>query len=71
MRAASVELGELVLGTSQADLQTFDLAEPAFALGFGDAGDEVVQDLLKAAALGWVWPKERATNTSMFMNTRD
>jgi hypothetical protein len=30
--------------------------------GFGDAGDEVVAELLKAAALGRVRPEERAMN---------
>ncbi len=39
---ASTEPGELVLGAGQADAEPFCLAEPAFAFGFGDAGDEVV-----------------------------
>lgn len=30
---APVELAEFLLSASQADLQAFDLAEPAFALG--------------------------------------
>ena len=34
---APIELAELLLGASQADLETFDLAEPAFRLGFGSA----------------------------------
>ena len=33
-----VELGKLVLGPGQADLGYFDLAEPAFTFGLGDAG---------------------------------
>jgi hypothetical protein len=33
-----VELGEFVLGAGEADLEAFDLAEPAFVLGLGDAG---------------------------------
>ena len=41
----SVGLGQFVLGAGQADLESFDLAGPAFALGFGDAGVEVVADL--------------------------
>ena len=40
--AASVDLGELVVGASEADVQSFDFAEPAFVFGFGDARDEVV-----------------------------
>ena len=46
---AAVDLGELVLGASEADLESFDFAEPAFdfaepafVFGFGDAGGEVV-----------------------------
>lgn len=39
---APIELAELLPGASQADLETFDLAEPAFRLGFGDSGDQVV-----------------------------
>jgi hypothetical protein len=46
---APVELAEFLLSASQADLQAFDLAEPAFALGLSDAGDEVVADLLQPA----------------------
>jgi hypothetical protein len=38
---ASSDLGEFVLGAGEADLQSFDLSEPAFAFGLGDAGGEV------------------------------
>ncbi|MER5532582.1 hypothetical protein [Streptomyces mirabilis] len=62
-------MSELVFGAGQADPESFDLAEPAFALGLGDEGNEVVADLLQPAALCWVRPEERATNTSVFMNT--
>lgn len=51
---APIELTELLLGASQADLETFDLAEPAFHLGFGDSGDQVVADLGKPRPLGQV-----------------
>jgi hypothetical protein len=47
-----VDLGEFVLGAGEADLESFGFAEPAFAVGFGDAGDEVVADLGDAVALG-------------------
>jgi len=40
-----IDLGELVLGAGEADPESFDLAEPAFLFGFGDAGVEVVADL--------------------------
>ena len=43
---APVELAEFLLSANQADLQAFNLAKPAFALGLSDAGDEVVADLL-------------------------
>jgi hypothetical protein len=53
-----VELDELVLGAGEADAEPFDLAEPAFTFGLGDAGDEVVPDLLETGALRRVWPEE-------------
>ena len=52
------DLGELVLGAGEADLETLDLAEPAFTLGFGDAVVQVGADLLQPAALGGVRPQE-------------
>jgi hypothetical protein len=50
----AVELGEFLVGGAAADGESFDLAEPAFAFGFGDAGGEVVVDLDQPAALGRV-----------------
>ncbi|MFI6395321.1 hypothetical protein [Nonomuraea sp. NPDC050540] len=41
-----------------AGLESFDLAEPAFALSFGDAVVQVVADLLEAGPLGGVRPQE-------------
>ncbi|GAA4624070.1 hypothetical protein GCM10023196_022750 [Actinoallomurus vinaceus] len=61
---APIELAELLLGASQADLETFDLAEPAFRLGFGDSGDQVVADLGKPCPLGRVRSEERASDAS-------
>jgi hypothetical protein len=49
---APIELAELLLSASQADLETFDLAEPAFRLGFGGSGDQVVADLGKPCPVG-------------------
>ena len=66
---ASVELCELVLGAGEADLESFDLAEPALSLGFSDAGDQVVANLEHALPLGGVRPKERASDTGVLMNT--
>ena len=57
-----VDLGELVVGAGEADLQSVDFAEPALAFGFGDAVVEVAADLLQAGALRWGWPQERASD---------
>ena len=57
-----VDLGELVVGAGEADLQPVDFAEPALAFGFGDAVVQVGADLLKPGALGWVRPQERASD---------
>jgi hypothetical protein len=49
--AAAVYLGEFVVGAGEADLESFDLAEPAFTSGFGDAGGEVdVSTTMRAAS---------------------
>ena len=60
-----VDLGELVVGAGEADLQSLDFAEPAFAFGFGDAVVQVGADLLEPGALGWVWPQERAPDAPL------
>jgi hypothetical protein len=49
---AAVDLGELVLGAGEADVEAIDFAEPAFSPGFGDAVEEVVADLGDAGR----WP---------------
>ena len=51
-----VELGELVPGGGEADLQALGFAEPAFALGFADAGLEVVAQAGQPGPLGRVRP---------------
>ena len=58
-------MGELVIGAGEADLESFDLAEPAFAFGFGDAGDEVVADLGDAVPLARRWPVHAATQATV------
>src|SRR6266545_4355129 len=55
-----VHLGEFGVGAGEADFQSFGFAEPAVGLGFGDARDEVVADLLEPRPRGWVWPQEWA-----------
>jgi hypothetical protein len=47
----AVELGEFLVGGRAADGESFDLAEPALAFGFGNAGGEVVTDLDQPATL--------------------
>jgi len=49
---APVDLGELVLGAGEADLESFGFAGPALAVGFGDAGGEVAADLGDAGCAG-------------------
>lgn len=53
-----VELDEFLLGAGEADQESFDFIEPAFALGLGDAGEEVVADLDEPCPLGGVWSQE-------------
>jgi len=60
-----VGLGEFVVGGGEADLESFGFAGPAFALGFGDAGQEVVADLFEAVALGGVDPQKRAPDAPL------
>jgi hypothetical protein len=52
-----VDLGEFLAGCGEADFQSFDLAEPALALGFGDARVQVVVDLDESGALGRIGPQ--------------
>ena len=59
---ASFDLGEFVLGADEADLESVDFAEPAFAFGFGDSVGEVVPDLFETVVLGGVGPEHRAAD---------
>ncbi len=63
-----VDLGELVVGAGEADLESFDFAEPAFVFGFADAGDQVVADLGDAGPLGGVGPEHRAADAGVLMD---
>ena len=65
---APVDLGEFAVGAGEADLESFGFAEPAFAVGFGDAVDEVVADLDDAGSLGWVGPVHRASEAFSWMH---
>ena len=44
-----VELGDLVVGSGEADLQAFNLPEAALSFGLGDAGVQVVAGSSAAA----------------------
>jgi hypothetical protein len=61
------DLGELVIGAREADLEPFHFTEPAFAFGLGDAVEQVGADLLEAVPLGGVRPQERAPDTCSWM----
>lgn len=62
---APADLGELVLGANKADLESFGLASPAFTVGFGDAGGQVVADLGDAVPLGGVGPVQGASQAAL------
>src|SRR5450756_253928 len=55
-----VDLGEFGAGSGEADLEAFDFAEPSFAAGFFDSGEQVVADIEEALALGWVGAQQGA-----------
>ncbi|MGW7261407.1 hypothetical protein [Streptomyces sp. NPDC054834] len=63
-----IELGEFVLGSGEADFKSFQLAEPAFAFGFGDAVDEVVPNLHQSVARGGIGTEERAADAGVFVD---
>jgi hypothetical protein len=60
-----VHLGEFVAGGGEADLQALGVAGPAFALGFADAGDQVVADFGQPGPLGGVWPVQGAAQVPL------
>ena len=49
-----LDLGEFGAGSGEADLEAFDFAEPSFAAGFFDPGQQVLADIEEALALGGV-----------------
>lgn len=61
----AVDLGEFVVGAGQADLESFDFAEPSFAFGLGDPGAEVVADLRDSLPLSRIWPVHRAAQAPL------
>src|SRR6478609_1927522 len=72
-RRAGAELAcglKLLLGGSEAGLESGDFAEPAFAVGFGDAVVEVVADLDQALCLSRVGSKQRTSDATVLMQAR-
>ena len=63
-----VGLGELVVGGGEADFESLGFAGPAFALGFGDAVQEVVADFVESAALGGVDSQEEAPDAGVLVH---
>ena len=63
-----IELGELLPCGSETDLQALGLAEPAFVLGFADAGLEVVAQVGQPRPLGWVGPQQRAPDAAVLVD---
>jgi hypothetical protein len=60
-----VGLGDLVVGSGEADFESFGFAGPAFAFGLGDAGQEVVADLFQSVPLGGVDAEEGAPDAGL------
>jgi hypothetical protein len=56
---------EFLVGCGQGGFQPGDLAEPAFAAGFGNAGLEVVADLCQPGLLAGVRAELRAPDTAL------
>jgi hypothetical protein len=65
---AAVDLGELVLGAGEADFEAFGFAEPAFAFGFGDAGDAGDADFGDAGPLVGVGPVQGAAQAGVLVD---
>ncbi|KJY40955.1 hypothetical protein VR41_14230 [Streptomyces sp. NRRL B-1568] len=55
-RCRRIDLADLGFGASEADTESFDLAEPPLTLGFGDPVQQVLADLREPAALGRIRP---------------
>ena len=58
----------LAFGAGEADLQSLGLAVPAVGFGFGDAGEQVVVDLLQPGPGGRVRAQQRAAQAAVFVD---
>jgi len=65
-----VELGDLVVGSGETDLQAFDFTEPAFSFCLSDPRVEVVADLDEPVSLGGVGPEHGAAHAGVFVDAR-
>lgn len=65
---AFIDLGELVVGASETDLESFDFTEPAFMFGFGDARGQVVADLGDTGPLSGIRPVHAAPQAAVLVN---
>ncbi|MFF3459609.1 hypothetical protein ACFYXH_35990 [Streptomyces sp. NPDC002730] len=65
---AFVDLSELLLGSGEADLETFHLSRPPLPVGFLDAGEEVVTDLHEAMPLFRIRPQEGTSQAGVLMD---
>ena len=63
-----LDLGEFGAGSGEADLEAFDFAEPSFAAGFFDSGQQVVADVEEALALGWVGAQQGAAQAGVLVD---
>jgi hypothetical protein len=63
-----LDLGEFGAGSGEADLEAFDFAEPSFAAGFFDPGQQVLADIEEALALGWVGAQQRAAQAGVLVD---
>lgn len=59
------ELGELGFCPGKADPEAFDLTVPSFALGLGDAVEQVAADLSDPGPLSRRRPQERAAQAPL------
>src|ERR1700730_5282629 len=67
--SALVDLGELAFGPSEADLEAFHLAEPAFPMCLVDAGSQVVEGLDQPCPLAGIGPQHRTAQTGVLVDT--
>ena len=68
MCAESIDLGELVARSAEADLQPFDLPHPALAACFIDPGVQVVPDLDQPGALSRIGAQQGTAEAGVLVD---